>query len=354
MFTLDSFHRLCADGNLSSIKMFDDIPSLYEKLDNKDKIVNGLFWSIVFGQFHVARYLLDEGIFNPDELICGEIHILHILATLGGRDNEILKPMNQYYYLFRYYFVNNEYAPEVVDHNGLLYIEPYNKKEVLDFTKYIIDKFTVNVSVKTNNKWWNMEKSQAADWFDFYKTSIKDISNSLNLNFNLCSYTPLHLSLLFGYADMTRLFVESGCDILCLGCKEVCVKCPYAMRTFMKDMNMLDYLLDEVFDIGYSEEQSNEIIEKNIDNEVNLHYDYVFNEMMWTLIEDKTNINAYSLQYRIMDKVSKCVTRGIHVNRFGELPTVITKNIKAFMNYKYYNIPKKTIINLRKNARSYH
>jgi len=346
MFTLDSFHRLCADGNLSSIKLFDDIPKLYEELEN-----NGLFWSIVFGQFHVARYLLDEGIFNPDDLICGEIHILHILATLGGRDNEILKPMNQYYYLFRYYFVNNEYAPEVVDHNGVLHIEPYNKKEVLDFTKYIIDKYTVNVSVKTNKKWWNIENSQAADWLDFYQTNITHISNSLNLNYNLVSFTPLHLSLLFGYSDMSRLFVESGCDILCLGCKEVCVKCPYAIRTFMKDSD-LDTLLDEVFDIGYSDEEIYEITEKNIKNEVELHWEYIFNEMLWILIEDNLNINAYSLEYKIMDKVSKCVARGIHVNRFCELPTVITKNIKAFMNYKYYNIPKKIVISSRKNIRS--
>ena len=60
MFTLDAFHRLCADGNLAAIKLYDDIPALYENLENKDKYVNGLFWAVVFNQFEVAKYLLEN------------------------------------------------------------------------------------------------------------------------------------------------------------------------------------------------------------------------------------------------------------------------------------------------------
>ena len=43
MFILDAFHQLCANGNLAAIKLHDDIPALYENLENKEKYVNRKF-----------------------------------------------------------------------------------------------------------------------------------------------------------------------------------------------------------------------------------------------------------------------------------------------------------------------
>ena len=346
MFTLDAFHRLCAEGNLAVIKLYDDIPALYENLENKDKYVNGLFWAVVFNQFEVAKYLLEKGIFDPHELICGEIHILHVLATIGGRENELLNPIIPYAILFDVYFENKEYAPEIIDENGILSLNRYDKKKVLEFTSYLIETYGVNVSVQTSKKWWNLEDSQAAQWLNFYQMTIRDLSKDLNIACNLCRFTPFHLSCLFGYAEMTRLLVESGCDLLCMGCKRVCKKCPYAMRTFLKDSQTFNDLLDTYFRIFYTSSEIETMNSRTIDSEASNQWDYLFNELFWVLVEEKIFVNAYSLQYLILDKIAKCIIRGIYVKDISNLPRSITENIKQFIDYKYYKIPKRQKLDL--------
>ena len=346
MFTLDAFHRLCADGNLAAIKLYDDIPALYENLENKDKYVNGLFWAVVFNQFEVAKYLLEKGIFDPHELICGEIHILHVLATIGGRENELFNPIMPYALLFNVYFENKEYMPEIIDENATICLNSYNKKKVLEFTSYLIETYGVNVSVKTNKKWWNLEDSQAAQWLNFYQMTIRNLSKDLNIACNLCRFTPFHLSCLFGYADMTRLLVESGCDLLCMGCKRVCKKCPYAMRTFLKDSQTFDDLLDTYFRIFYTSSDIRTMTSRTIDSESSNQWDYLFNELFWVLVEEKIFVNAYSLQYLVLDKIAKCVVRGIYVKDISNLPRSITENIRRFIDYKYYKIPKRQKLDL--------
>jgi len=347
MFTLDAFHQLCANGNLAAIKLHDDIPALYENLENKEKYVNGLFWAVVFNQFEVAKYLLEEKIFDPHELICGEIHILHVLATIGGRENELLNPIIPYALLFNVYLENIEYVPEIIDENGILCLNRYDKKKVLEFTSYLIETYGVNVSVKTNKKWLTLEEdSQGAQWLNYYQTIIRDLSKDLNIACNLCRFTPFHLSCLFGYADMTRLLVESGCDILCMGCKNVCPKCPYAMRSFLKDFNSFDDLLVTYFRIFYTSTDIKTMNSRTIESEASNQWDYLFNELFWVLVDERLSVDAYSLEYLVLDKIARCIIRGIYVKDISDLPRSITENIKQFIDFKYYKIPKRQLSNL--------
>ena len=343
MFTLDAFHRLCANGNLSAIKSYDDIPALYDKIENKEKYVNGLFWAVVFNQFEVAKYLLEKKIFDPHELICGEIHILHVLSTIGGRETELLNTIIPYTLLFDVYFENKEYAPEIIDENGIFYLNNYDKNKVLEFTSYLIKTYGVNVSVKTQKKWWVLEDSQATQWLNYYEMILDCLSESMNLHCNMGSFTPFHLSCIFGYAEMTRLLVESGCDILCIGCKNVCVKCPYAMRSFLKDFSTFDETLDLYLRIRYTPVQKKEMNSRVIESEASDQYDYLFNELFWVLIDERLSVDAYSLEYLILNKLSKCIIRGILIKDISDIPYCLSENIRWFINYKYYKFPKRSI-----------
>ena len=339
MFNLEGFHQYCASGNLTMIKQFEDIPSLYESIpvEKKGKIVNGLFWSVIFGQFKVAKYLIEEKIFDINKLICGELHILHILATIGGRDNEVSKNMNQYYILFESYFKNKDYAPMIFDNEGFIYIENYDKKKVLEFTKYVIEKCDVNMSVRTQKKWWVLEQSQASQWITFYKIIISKLANDLNISYSRYDFTPFHLACLFGYKEMVQMFVEYGCDILCMKCKSICKECPYVMKVFLERHEEVDTCLDIYFDIGYTKEELEEMEEKEITFEIDEISNYLENDVFWFLFEEQCLIPCDSLQYDIIEIISDKIYNGEYIENLKYLPKSILKDIREFIDFKYFS-----------------
>lgn len=339
MFNLEGFHQHCASGNLGMIKQFDDIPGLYESIEDekKGKIVNGLFWSVIFGQFDVAKYLIEEKIFDVNKLICGELHILHILATIGGRDNEVSKNVNQYYILFESYFKNKDYAPMIFDENDFIYIENYDKKKVLEFTKYVIENCDVNLSIRTKKKWWDLEQSQAAQWITFYKIIINRMANDLNISYNRYDFTPFHLACLFGYKEMVQMFVEYGCDILCMDCNSICKECPYVMKVFLERSDDVDTCLDIYFGVGYTEDEFEEMKEKEIKFEIDEIVDYVSNEVFWFLFEEQRLIKFDSLQYEIIEIISGKIYNGEYIENLKYLPPTILEDIRKFIDFKYFS-----------------
>lgn len=341
MFNLEGFHQHCASGNLGMIKQFEDIPGLYDSIEEekKGKIVNGLFWSVIFGEFEVAKYLIEEKIFDVNKLICDEIHILHILATIGGRDNEVSKNMNQYYILFDSYFKNKDYAPMIFDDEEIICIENYDKKKVLEFTKYVIENCDVNMSVQTQKKWWVLEQSQAAQWIDFYRTTISQLANDLNISYNRYNFTPFHLACLFGYKEMVQMFVEYGCDILCMKCKSICKECPYVMKVFLERNNEVDMLLDLYFEIGYIEQELIAMDEKETTFEIDEIADYLHNEVFWILFEEQRLIKFDSLQYEIIEMISDKIYDGTYdFKNLNYLPKNILEDILKFIDFKYFSV----------------
>ena len=340
MFNLEGFHQYCASGNLTMIKQFEDISDLYERIeeDKKGKIVNGLFWSLIFGQFEVAKYLIDEKIFDVNKLICGELHILHILATIGGRDNEVSQNMNQHYILFESYFRNKDYAPIIFDNEGFICIENYNKKKVLEFTKYIIENCDVNMSVRTQRKWWKCSyTSQSSQWISFYKMVINKLAKDLNISYSRYNYTPFHLACLFGYKEMVQMFVEYGCDILCMNCNNICKECPYVMKVFTDRNNDVDTCLDIYFGIGYTGEELEDMEEKEITFEIDEIADYLDNEVFWNLFEEKRHVRFDSLQYDIIKMISDKICNGEYIEDIKYLPKCILGHIRNFIDLKYFS-----------------
>ncbi len=335
MFDLESFHNYCATGDLHMIRMFENIPALYDELENKNKIVNGLFWSVIFSQFEVAKYLIKEKIFHPNDLFCGELHILHVLATLGGRDTNIKKSNNQYYYLFLHYFKNTEYMPVFTDDDEEFGLLPeYDKKKVIDFTKHIIENYNLNVTPLTNKKWFAIELSQAGEWISYYDIIIKNIAKVLNINYSCYTFTPLHFAILFGYKEMVELLIENGCDILCYGCKKVCRNCPYALKKFLYKHELVDELLDIYFRIEFDPEVDS-ISSEDLVIEMDQIEDYFTNEIFWYLIDETLHISTNSLQYAIIEKIAYKIKSGQNIN-LKLLPERLENAINLFMNYRFY------------------
>ena len=339
MFDLESFHNYCATGDLHMIRMFENIPALYDELENKDKILNGLFWSVIFSQFEVAKYLMKEKIFDPNDLFCDELHILHVLSTLGGRDTNIKKTNNQYYYLFLHYFKNTDYMPVFVGHDeeeeeyfGLM--PEYDKKKVIEFTKYIIENYKLNVTPLTNKKWFNLEQSQAAHWITFYNIVIKKLASDLNINYTCYTFTPLHYALLFGYKEMVELLINNGCDIICYRCKKICKDCPYALKKFLYKHELVDRLLDNYFRIEFDPEVDS-ISSEELVIEIEQIEDYFTNEIFWYLVNESLHISPNSLQYASIEKIAYEIKGGKNIN-LKLLPERLEKEVNLFMHYRFY------------------
>lgn len=335
MFDLESFHNYCAIGDLHMIRMFENIPALYDELENKDKILNGLFWSVNFSQFEVAKYLMKEKIFDPNDLFCGELHILHVLSTLGGRDTNIKKTNNQYYYLFLHYFDNTEYMPVFTDDDEQFGVLPeYDKKKVIDFTKHIIENYNLNVTPLSNKKGFVLEQSQAANWITFYNVVIKRLAQDLNINYSCYTFTPLHYAILFGYKEMVQLLIENGCDILCYGCKKICRDCPYALKKFLYKRELVDELLDIYFRIEFDPEVDS-ISSEELVVEIDQTEDYFTNEIFWYLINESLHISPNSLQYASIEKIAYEIKGGKNIN-LKLLPERLEKEVNLFMHYRFY------------------
>ena len=252
---IQEFHDACTEQN----EHFDDlgfkrkfrkerILEAYKNSDVYDRTihVNGLFWSLIFGNFEMAYFMIQENYFDPTELFCDEIHILHILATMGGRDNSIRNPQEPLYMLFNKFTmesVNNKFVPTCIKIEETL-IEPiiYNKKKLLKFANKLVENYDINVSVFTNWKWWLLETdgqnlshnitTQASIWYKVYRNCIFYLKHNLKIYYNCEKITPFHLACLFGTKEFLEFLVLNCCDIFCLNCVEICKNCQINIISF--------------------------------------------------------------------------------------------------------------------------
>tara|TARA_Y100000389_G_C17464432_1_gene524338 strand:- start:914 stop:1129 length:216 start_codon:yes stop_codon:yes gene_type:complete len=53
--------------------------------ENENSLQNfqpkGLFWALLCGRFNIAKYLIKENIFDPNEMVCGEINHIFFFST---------------------------------------------------------------------------------------------------------------------------------------------------------------------------------------------------------------------------------------------------------------------------------
>jgi len=223
-----------------------------------------------------------------------------------------------------------------MDNDGFIFIENYDKKKVLEFTKYIIENCDVNLSVKTRQKWWLNEKSQAGQWIEFYKFIIDLIVKDLQLNFSRYDFTPFHLSCLFGYKEMVQMLTEYGCDILCMGCKSICKNCPYVMKVFLERKDKVDLCLDKYFGIGYTESEITEMESRGIIFEIDEIAEFVKHEVLWFLFEEERFIKFDSLQYDIIEYIAEKTVDSEYIANIEYLPETVKRDIDKFIEFKYY------------------
>ena len=352
MWTLQDFHDECASGNISGIKRFHYIDKLYDDLDKnenlkmkKDKIANGLFWALLCGKFDTAKYLISSGIFDPTEMFCGEIHILHLLATFGGRDTDILQPWQaSVCVLLNILTINSNYMPSMLglDTNGYStdeFIIKYDESDILDFTNWLLDNYDIDVSIKTNHKWYLLkDDSHASAWYKFYKNIIFYAKKQASITYDCYNLTPFHYACLFGRRAFVELLVLRGCDLLCAGCNNICMKCPYNMITF-HDYDDMDGVLDDYYEIRYPPDSPDDI-------EIQLHLinDYIREEVSLILFEEMRKIRPTSLQFNIIENITENINEKEEEEEdeeynkiLRELPQSMYKDIKCYVNIKCHS-----------------
>ena len=354
---LQDFHDACAEGNLSFIKRYtkEEIETIYEEADDWYHMfyAKGLFWALLCGRFNIAKYFIKENIFDPNEMICGEIHILHILATMGGRitsvdTQRIYKQVHEklFDYIGRNY--RKLYMPKLIvnyetNEFEFLCVE-YIEKDVLDFTNWLLDNYDINVSVLTKWKWYIDCTSQSYGWYDFYRTIIFEVKKELKIKYSCCEFTPFHYACLFGRKSFVELLVVRGCDLLCLGCRNICMKCPFHIRSFFEECDPsdgnpeLDNYLDGAFDIYYNSDEIQ--IPPNSEIQIYLINDYLYNEVVLILMEEFRLVKPVSLKLDIIAKLATKIKRGKYINNISQIPETLKKDIKFYINAYYFEGPK--------------
>ena len=357
MYSLQNFHDACASGELNIIKRFSNekIKRLYDLLDqdespyiNKKQIANGLFWALIFGEFDTAKYLIEKGIFDPNELICGEIHILHILATFGGRDTETLKPWQATHYLLYKLYKHRillGYIPSIIiniyeiidddvlepdDEVDVIHIE-YNEESVLEFTNWLLDSYYINVSVRTRQRWFDLDESQASIWYNFYKTIINSLRNTLKIHYLCYKFTPFHYACLFGRKSFVELLVSKGCDILCLGCNTICRDCPYNIVAFYNVYYYLDLKIDDFYGICYPKDTPDDL-----ETQIDLIECYIKEDLQLILMEEFRDVKPFTLHMLGIEYISKKIMKGQYLKNISDITPCLKNNIKFYISIKYY------------------
>tara|TARA_R110001599_G_scaffold99801_1_gene255681 strand:- start:955 stop:2046 length:1092 start_codon:yes stop_codon:yes gene_type:complete len=353
---IQEYHDACAKGDLRFIKRYtkEEIQEIYE--ENEDWLQNfhpkGLFWALLCGRFNIAKYLIKENIFDPNEMICGEIHILHILATMGGRITSVDTQCiyNQVHEkLFDYIVFKGKFTPEIiVEVDPEIYRIEYIEKDVLDFTNWLLDNYDINVSVLTKWKWYEVlrvGKSQSCAWFEFYRNIIFEVKKELKIKYECSVFTPFHYACLFGRKSFVELLVLRGCDLLCLGCKNICKKCPFYISSFFEECDPgdggpeLDNYLDVIFDISYNSHE----IPPMSEYQIYLINDYLRSDVVLILMEEFRLIKPFSLKFDIIDKLATEIKRGKYIKNISQIPETLKKDIKFYINICYFKRQKNEI-----------
>ena len=359
---IQEFHDECCSQN----EEFDElrfkrrfrkevILEAYEKSEvfNHKVHVNGLFWSLLFGNFKMAYFMIENGYFDPTKLFCDEIHILHILATMGGRNNSLKNPQEPIWALFTDFTAeseNNKFVPTCINMGLPLQRIIYKKKKLLKFASKLVKNYNINVSVLTNWKWWLIEENQfyrnlnlttqTSIWYKFYRRCIFYLKKRLNIYFDCSKLTPFHYACLFGKKEFVEFLVLEGCDIFCLGCKNICKNCPFNIVSFYQAENewFLDELLDKYFTIYY---HNNEIIPNNESIEIYKITDYIYEELVYMIMTERRMIRKYSLKMNVIENISKMILMGIYIKDFHMIPNSLKRDIKLFINIYYYEPKRK-------------
>ena len=364
---IQEFHDACIEQN----EYFDDfgfkrkfrrewILEAYQTSDvyDRTKHVNGLFWSLIFGNFEMAYFMIQENYFDPTELFCDEIHILHILATMGGRDNSVKNPQEPFYCLFNNFTKesdNNKFVPTCIQ-IGMPLDMPletiiYNKKKLLNFANKLVKNYDINVSVLTNWKWWLLEENsinnncnittQASIWYKVYRNCIFYLKHNLNIYYNCEKLTPFHLACLFGTKEFLEFLVLNGCDIFCLNCKKMCENCPLNIISFYeaKTEFELNVLLDACFSIYYYADE-----EKPDDISIEIYNitDYLHDEVIYILMNEQRMVNKYTLKMMIIEKLSEIILQGKYIENIHMIPRTLKTDIKFFIHINYHK-PRKIV-----------
>jgi hypothetical protein len=354
---IQEFHDECCSQN----NEFDElrfklrfrkevILEAYEESEvfNPSVHVNGLFWSLLFGNFKMAYFMIENGYFDPTKLFCDEIHILHILATMGGRNNSLKNPQEPIWALFTDFTAeseNNKFVPTCI--NMGLPLQPiiYKKKKLLKFASKLVKNYNINVSVLTNWKWWLIEENQfyrninlttqTSIWYKFYRRCISYLKENLNFSFQCSRLTPFHYACLFGKKEFVEFLVLEGCDIFCLGCKNICIDCPFNIVSFYQAKNEweLDDLLDKYFTIRY---HKNDVTPDDKSIEIYKITDYIYDELVYMIMAERRMIRKYSLKMTVIENISKMILKGIYIKDFHTISKSLKRDIELFIHIYYY------------------
>lgn len=359
---IQEFHdECCSQNDFDELRFKVKFPKerILESYKNSEVFnpnvhVNGLFWCLLFGNFKMAYYMIEEGYFNPTKKFCNEIHILHILATMGGRNNSLKNPQEPIWALFNDFTAeseNNKFVPTCINMGLPIESIIYKKNKLLKFANKLVKNYNINVSVLTSWKWWLLEKNrinknrnittQTSIWYKFYRKCVFYLKNKLNFTYSDNNFTPFHYACLFGKQEFVEFLVLQGCDLFCLKCKNLCMYCPYNIISFYKIEGewTLDELLDCYFTIYYYKDEALPLIDSI---EIYKIYDYFHNNLVYMLMSEKRLISGYSLKMTIVEKLAKNILKGKYIKDFHMLILCLKKDIKLFIEL-YYLKPKKII-----------
>ena len=362
---LNDFHTACVVGNLDTIKGCINsgiIPRLYEELKEnnqlelkRNSIANGLFWAVLCGKFDIAKYLIENKVFDPDEFICREIHILHVLAVMGGCNHSVnLKEEDKvttHYYrpdLFRSLFQNfysnsfeyedNEYwyvpdfHPEIYDiaeedtllKKGI----SYDETQVLEFTKWLLENYDMNVSVRTQKSIVDYLRHSSI-WLSYMDKHIKRLTYDLDIDYNCTSMTPVEYACLFGTKDMVKLFIENGCDILCYEHSQtkICKDCPYNVIKFYKSHLDVSSYFNTQYKIYY---YTDALVKYGFIFQSELIETYLKEDVLYILLEELTGLRPASLETFALETTSEAIKDGYYEDDMKKIPLRIKSNLDLY------------------------
>lgn len=367
------FHTACAAGDIETLSQYHDmgvVDKLYNELQEnrllKMKrffVANGLFWSVIMGEFEAAKYLIENGMIDPNEMICDQIHILHVLATIGGKIHtfidetvdgnvEINESPYDSFILFSEYTTESEryhahdywYIPDYIDE----LVIRYNEKKLIEFTTWLLDNYDINISVRTKKNLLAID-SHASIWYNYYKDDIFTYCSINNLHYNITEFTPFHYACIFGTKSMVKLLVDRGCDILCMDCNVIRNNCQYSVIKLFsiseggEYVNLLRYFFEccsAVYCLDYIQKTEKymditNLINKGYIFQHYLIYKYLKEDLLYIILNEYTDYSPLSLQAYAVEEIVDGIKELTLKDDINMLPRRLVKNIDFFFNIKY-------------------
>lgn len=352
---IKDFHDVCCGvDNMFNLNLYgfkrrfskENVLNAYEKdFTYNSKIhVNGLFLATLSGNFKLAKYLIENKYFDPNEYFCGEVHILHLLATMCGRHTNSKKPIKPVFKAFEVFYENSMFINTSIifetENEEIRNGYAYDVDEVVAFASELIDKYEMNVSVPIKWRWWDNtenEKSQASCWFNLYYKNVVTLMGKVKTYgfVTTCLSTPLVFASLFGSQKFVRLLVMNGCDLLCMNCKTVCKQCPInVLRLLYSSIEEdLDLFIDDEYRITYSQEEMDNYEPSS--SQITANTNYMFYKVFDYLIEERCFLKKYTLQYEIVSKMARSILCGKYIKDFALLPGSLKDTIHIFIDTYY-------------------